>query len=259
LPLYSSYVVIEKWRDGREISSLEWVVAVAEPASFLLPGGKAATTTLGHAGKRLTTNQLSRALRSSATSYAGKTLSRRMAAQMSAHLAKKGAARQAAHWGTSQLLTQMQHQVKGLLRKVDRLASLDITRPVQFVFKRSGLERKTFKRLTGLEAQLFMRGDARVHVHLLRRETVEKGLDALGKGQTALGLVQTFFEKTSRPRATPTHHVGPSAAPALRTTSPPATPVLHDGGWGKNVSAWWLGHACNVWKHLGPEPPRTKP
>ena len=68
----------------------------------------------------------------------------------------------------------MQREVRRVLARVDSWTSLDITRPLQFVCQRSGLGRDTFKRLTGLETQLLLRPDARVQVHLLRKQVPER-------------------------------------------------------------------------------------
>src|SRR2546429_178783 len=90
------------------------------------------------------------------------------------NVGKEVSKRQTIAFGTSNVLTEMQFSVRGLCRNVDRMASLDITRPLKYAFDRAGMSRQTFKRLTGLEPRLFMRGDARVRVYLFRKDTLDK-------------------------------------------------------------------------------------
>ena len=47
-----------------------------------------------------------------------------------------------------------------------KFPAIEITYPLQYAFRNSGIGRMTWKRITGLEARLFMRGDARIYVRL---------------------------------------------------------------------------------------------
>jgi len=71
---------------------------------------------------------------------------------------------------------------------IDDLTKVDVTEFVQWSFNKSGLGRKSYRRLTGLEARVFMRGDARVVIDPKRgpfgqllQETAEEALvDTVG-------------------------------------------------------------------------------
>jgi hypothetical protein len=245
LPLYSSYAVYEKWQDGRDISAMDWVMAIADPASTLLPGGKVVSTGVGQGARRLTARQAASALKPRAVSLASRTLARQDAALM-----EKASNRMIVSWGASQALHDFQREVQLLWKKADRLASLDVTRAVQFAFKRSGMNRETFKRLTDLEARLFMRPDARVRVMLLRKQQAER----LGK---VADEIQKFLEQTSGQSAAGQSAAAISVPPVSSNGSktPPARPGKaisseDEEQQRKNISAWWLMHASGLWGQL---------
>lgn len=99
--------------------------------------------------------------------------------------------------------------------------SIDITDLTRTLFKH-GSDRASYRRLTNLEARLFMRRDARIFV------TVEKN--------SLSTAMKRFFATTAI-----------DAAGEL-ATSAPARKVAQTSleAWQKNVSAWWLMNATNL-------------
>ncbi len=186
LPLYSAYVIYEKWQDGRDISTMDWVLTAADIAATVAPAGQAIVATAGQAGKKVTAGQVAKVLKNQALAWATRTLTRQAASQLMPQ--------QIIQRGTSQVLTDVQRQVRKLTGRVDPSASLDITRPVQFAFQRSGLSRETFQRLTGLDARMLLSSDASVRVHLLRKQTFE---EVKKKAQWGDKVFQ-FFTRTSQ-------------------------------------------------------------
>jgi hypothetical protein len=124
----------------------------------------------------------------------------------------------------------MQQAVRSAIGKA---TTFEITRPVQFMFRYSGLNRETVKRSTGLEARLFMRGDAKVFVRLTNVANA-----VVGSRSAA------FFERTAQ-----------DLALGMAFESQPGQEIVHEGinllasareqlrAWKQNVSAWWLLHA----------------
>ena len=68
-----------------------------------------------------------------------------------------------ADWSTTALLTETQAMMKGMLR---RASTIDVTNLVQFLHRYGGMHRRTMKEWLGIEARLFMRGDAKVFFSL---------------------------------------------------------------------------------------------
>ena len=137
------------------------------------------------------------------------------------------------NWSISGTLSQMQQAVKSTVGKA---TTFEITKPVQFMFRYSGVGRETWKRWTGMEARLFMRGDAKVFVRL---------------GNVPAAVIGTrsaaFLNRSAQ-----------DLSIGAVVESEPGQDVLHGGvnqvlsakgqlhSWRQNVSAWWLFNATTL-------------
>jgi len=110
-----------------------------------------------------------------------------------------------APWLFSQTLRRVRQQTGDVLKKK---LTMQITGPVRYFYRATGVGRETFKRLTKLEARLFMRADAKVLVRL----------DRLNNHPA----LKRFFKETAKA--------------ALQQNAP----------WRPNASAWWFVNAVGL-------------
>jgi hypothetical protein len=225
LPGYAIYLVGKKLYQGRDPTVMEWFEAAAEmvpAAGKAVKGGRAFTTTLRNTGLHL----------------AEKALGRQAAKQ----LMKKGVERELVKWSITGQLAQLQGAAR-------RLTTIEITRPLQFVFRYSGTNRETFRRLTGLEARLFMRKDARVYLRLHNT--------ALGK--LAHRYLNDFADAVADDVL---ERVDEQVAQAVRDGKPVAKAVLTGAQllerWRRHAAAWWLLNTGSLQNLPGPAQARPR-
>lgn len=188
IPGYGLYNLVEKIGDGRDATSADWLGGAAEvvPLGKGVRAGKSSLAVTVEGGKKELTETLVKA-----ASRSGKKefpdLVRRQAEKQAARMGPdtmKGSLKSAAVGSFSrEFAREAGKAVRGEIR-------LDISQPVRFAFRRSGLGRASFKRLSDLEARLFLRQDARVFItfnprdaalEFLKREATltSRKLDAL--------------------------------------------------------------------------------
>ena len=146
LPGYDVYKYLDKTMDGRETSNMELFFAVTEVLTAPVPGGKLGTTL-------------------------GKDTAKQAAREILEQSAKEGAKRIAKEGAKEFGRESVKLVAKELWRRaaketVTAQGRRDITWLVRAAFDKSGLGRASFRRLTGLEARLFMRQDARIFFHV---------------------------------------------------------------------------------------------
>ncbi|MHB1035015.1 MAG: hypothetical protein ACYC35_15225 [Pirellulales bacterium] len=232
IPLYYTvYEVPKKLLQGRTPGGLDVAMAVVDPV-FLFMGPLGPDDALKVIGKEGLERVAPVATRATATTL--KAGVRTLAEQ-----SLKGAAKQLPEtaltsWALTQTLSALQ---KGISAKLARLATVEITGPVRFFFKFARLNRETFKRMTNLEARLFMRGDARVFIRLDRIA----GSHFAGRflAETAeSGLIGSAAESDAGGRA-----IGAAASVVIDAKNAVADRA---DSWRKNVSAWWLMNASGM-------------
>ena len=215
LPLYYTfYEVPKKILQGRPIPAIELFQAGADPILiWCLPGAKLPgklpgpikTTLVGQA-RQLATKQLG-------------------------IQAEKMGEKELAPWLLTTVLTQIQQKIR---TELARRSTVEITQPVRFLYETSGLGRASFRRLTDLEARLFMRADARVFVRLDR--AFARSVSGRFLGETAqAGGINAAIESP----------VGQTTIQGLATAGAEGGTKTVEGSrtWQKNVSAWWLMNA----------------
>ena len=136
-----------------------------------------------------------------------------------------------ADWSTTALLTETQAAVKGML---GRASTIDVTNLVQFLHRYGGVHRRTMKEWLGIEARLFMRGDAKVFVSLqnvprkLLGAKAAEFLARTGKDLMIGGVVESEpGQDAMREAARKAIKAKEHAVQSLRT-------------WRQHVSALWL-------------------
>ena len=150
--------------------------------------------------------------------------------QVGSDVAKKMGEKELFNWTITGTLSQVQQAVRTTIGKA---TAFEITKPVQFMFQYSGVGRESWKRFTGMEARLFMRGDAKIYVRITNLAGAVVG----SRGAA-------FFERTAQ-----------DLALGSAFESQPGQDVLREGvdrveeakeqlrAWQQNVSAWWLLNA----------------
>jgi len=147
IPFYTTAVVAGKLLTGERVSDDEWVGAGTDLVAAVVP--------VSRVGKLVVTQSLKR--------VAAETAVRKLGTA-AAEKAATTSAREVRRWSATALLEQSRRA----MGQVGRLSSVDVTSAVRVAYRRSGVGRDGFRRLTGLEARVFMRRDGRVVVHLDR-------------------------------------------------------------------------------------------
>lgn len=238
---YTVWEVPKKLLQGREPTGMDLFSAAVDPIFLIVDvasgGGAAAGRKALLVGGKETTEVATRKLAEKGSEKlfvttlrdTGLELARK---QVGKEVAEKMGEKELVNWTITGTMSEMQQAVRSAIGKA---TTFEITRPVQFMFRYSGLDRETVKRFTGLEARLFMRGDAKVYVRL----TNVAGA-VVGSRSAAL------FERTAQDLALGTAF-----------ESEPGQEIVHEGvkqaisakeklkAWQQNVSAWWLLNASH--------------
>lgn len=164
--------------------------------------------------------------------------------QLGKEVAEKMGQKELIPWTLAATVSEMQSVMRSAMSTASTAV---ITRAVQVIFSYSGVDRDTFKRLTGLEARVFMRGDARIYIHF------DNLASAIVGSRTA-----AFFERTAQDLALERMFKCESGKmmlqEALDAVILTTKQVL---AWQQNVSAWWLLNATystlRVDTHIGRE------
>lgn len=211
LPFYTHYMIARKLWQGRDITTEEWIEAGVDTAidlaSLFFPlakSGKVVTQTVKNTGK-VVSKQLARETVELGIKSAGKKLGKEAVEQFT----KAGIERQARKWAAiTDIFTGMQKSYRSMIQVIENSTSFDITEPVKLFYKQSHLGRESYKRLTGLEARIFMRRDAKVFIHVDRLASV-----------SAKHYLNNWLSNTAKETI---------------------TDVVEDHKWRRHVAAWWL-------------------
>ena len=157
IPLYSTYYMAKKLAQGREVNASDLAFAALDVVSFV-PG-------VGAGGK-----VVSQTLKSGS-----KTLSKQVATKIAADMAKKSLKKDGTDWVeklaikgrlmtavTKQYLQPLIVKTQRIDQAIEQIMRIDVTKPIQWMFTKTGSGRASMKKWTGLEARIFMRKDGRV-------------------------------------------------------------------------------------------------
>jgi hypothetical protein len=219
---------------------MDWFSAIADPAFLVIDiasGGesKVVRETVTKGGRTVVEKGAEKALVTTLKNT-GLELAQK---QLTKDVVERLGEREVAGWTVTGTLSGMQHAVRDAM---GRATTFEITKPVQFMFRYSGLGREGWKQFTGMEARLFMRGDARVFVRL------SNVAGAVVGSRTA-----AYFERTAKDL---TLGAVAESEPGQRTIEAGTRGVLSAKEqlvqWRRQASAWWLlnstisrGHTSN--------------
>ena len=233
VPLYYTvYEVPRKIMKGRDPSAMDWFQAIADPAFLVVDivsggGGKVVRETVTEGGLTVAEAALEKGggnVWTTTLRHSGLELPTR---QLSKEVVEKLREKELAKWTVTNTLTEMQRVIGSTIGKT---TTFEVTKPVQLMFRYSGVGRETLKRLAGLEARLFMRSDARVFIRFTNLAGAVVG------SRTA-----AFFERTGKDLVLGALAESEPGQRAIRTaveTGLSAKDQLFQ--WKKQISAWWL-------------------
>jgi len=231
---YTVYEVPKKWLQGRDATGMDLLQAALDPALLVVDiftgggaeVGKRAIVTAGElvetAGERVVVVTLEK--------RAAEIAARRIGQEGTELIAKKGG-ETLGEWSLTAMFSEMQSAVRGALGKA---STLDVTNLLHVLHRYGGVSRQTFKNLFGLEARVFMRGDAKVFLRLgnvPRAMLGARAADFMMRTSNDLmlgGVVESELGQDSIKGVADTVATGKArAVDALRT-------------WQQHVSALWL-------------------
>lgn len=227
LPGYSLYYLSTRWIDGRRISGLDAVLAVADTALDVCPIVRGSSKGLKFIQKTVTNGLMERGVQ-----IARKTVG-------------TGSARTLLPWVLRESFAAPRHQFTALRRA----ACVDITGVIRHSFRYSGVGHHTFQRLTGLEARVFMRSDRRVLWNLG---------DLAGKHHIVGRVARHVMEEAAKDLVEPViDHILPAGTDdraAAEVTIDAAAELEFDGQplpgldrtWKRHMATWWLASAMGV-------------
>ena len=230
---YTLYEVPKKMLQGREPTGMDLFSAIADPAFLvmdvfsaggatvgrktLMAGSKAAIEKLGEKG---TEKAVVITLRTTGLEIAEKQLSKKVAEKLTD--------KELVQFTITGLLAQMKSSISSAVGKA---TTFEITKPLKLLFELSGVSRETWKRMTGLEARIFMRGDARVFVRLGNVPKLMLGTK-----------VVAFLNRSTSDVALGTIVESDPAQDAIKNTAKIAGCIqkITKTEWQQHISAWWL-------------------
>ncbi len=230
IPLYNVYVVSKKLTQGRDPSAGDIIWGGLDVALFWVGPLKGGRVLVNAAESEAC------AMRTTLTKNAMTNLEKRVGTETLDRIVKTAGA-----GGKERLERSLLPQSfsLGWTEAADKIGALlktktacDITQPLQLVFKHSKIGCNTFKRVTGMDARLFMRGDAKVvlyPVNLIPHPIaayLQNTANQLGFG----AIVES----------TPVRDVTQGALELARKT------VDEQSIWQKHVAAWWLTNATDT-------------
>ena len=236
---YTLYEVPKKLLQGREPSGMDLFSAAVDPAFlvvdlFTAGGSYAGRKALLVGGKEAVEKATQKFAEKGAEKALVTTLRdtglKLACKQVGKDVAEKMGEKELANWTITGILSEVQQAVRTTIGKA---TTFEITKPVQFMFQLGRAGRESWKRFTGMEARLFMRGDARIYVRFNHLAGA-----VVGPRSAA------FIERTAQDLALGTAF-----------ESEPGQDVAHEGikrvvsakdqllAWQHNVSAWWLLNA----------------
>jgi hypothetical protein len=200
IPFYSVYKIFDDIADGEVPSTLDVVFAAVDLADVAVPGGKLVTT-LGKSGARkLGKDQAKHLLRTEAKKVATNHVKDPAGLAGRNVLANRAAADLVASQAYRRHVNQFSDLLKlGPIKPSHSGVEFEMTALVQHGFQTFGFSRQTVRRLTGLEARVFMRRDATVIVRLSPSATHE--LNAAGRALAEFIRERVSPAEVARPEA----------------------------------------------------------
>jgi hypothetical protein len=251
VPLYYTlYEVPRKIMQGRDPSAMDWFQAIADPAFLVVDivsggGSKVVRETVTKGGRTVANSVLEKGAEQTWITTLRHTGLELPARQLGTEAVEKLGEKGLAKWTVTSTLSEMRQTVRSA---VGRATTFEVTGPVRFMFGYSGLGRNTWKQITGMEARLFMRSDARVFVRFTHLAGAEVGGRAASR-------TAAFFERTAKDLvlgALAESEPGQKATRTVVETGLSAKDQLLE--WKKQVSAWWFLNLSPMTPNSGQTP-----
>lgn len=217
IPLYFTYYAGKKLVQGRRVSGMDWLVAVADPVAFSLPLAKGISK-----GHRLGAAAFNATLKRTGLALARRRFSRNIINRLDS----KDAEPEAMRWSVTALLSQAQAPLR---QEIQQSTTYEITRPVELFFRYSHQGSASLRRWGSLEARLYMRRDARSFLALGKTAAGQSSVQYLNRLAEAI-----LPHNGNRSRS----DVG--SEPLIEAIQ---TEHRRLEAWRKNVSTWWLMNA----------------
>ena len=240
VPLYYTvYEVPRKILQGRDPTGMDLFQAAVDPVFIVLDvfsfgSGAAGRKGLIRGGKEVTEKAVQKMTEKGVTSVFVTTVRDTglefFRKQLGKDIAETIAQKELADWTVTGGLSRMIQSVRTAAGKA---TTVEITGPIQFMFRHGGVGRETWKHVTGMEARLFMRGDAKVFVRLSNLP-----------GGVVGNRIATFFERTTQDLtigAAVENEIGQDVLQGGARHIVSAKDQMKT--WQRNVSAWWLLNA----------------
>jgi hypothetical protein len=207
--------LVGKALDGRRVGPKDWMGAGIDVVDFVMIGAivlsDGTATPLVSAGRKALQQTLKTGARESREKLAGRAL--RQLGTESANV----------EWTQALGKKAMESLPNQIRQAIIEGGMVDITRPVKTGFELSrslGLGREPFKKITGMEARVFMRQDGRVFINFT---------NVLIQPKPAVSFLTRTLENKAF-QAMPVEQGSRGTLSALQQ-------------WQEDVSAWWSGHA----------------
>jgi len=218
LPLYDTYKVAEKVYNGRDLETVETVFGLLDP--ILLLAGPLNPAKLGKESL--------------------KALAKKSGKQIVSIVAKR-AGKESIETGLERTAKNSKWILRELFQasrdKLSKKLAFEITGPVQTSFKMSGVGRESFKKLTKLEARIFMRSDRKVVFHfdeLLMKIAKSKRVRSYGESKIEASLKSTL-ERICEQTETDVLLEGDGVGLGTPLES-----------WRKNAATWWSTNSLDL-------------
>lgn len=215
IPGAALFSLASKFVDGRRVGISDFLVAGIDAADIALAiatlGSSKGLTTAAKAGAQ---KMIQQSLRTTAIESAEKLAGRTL---------KTVAETGTIEWTQDIVQEGMKRLPDAFRTKMKIIGIVDISEPVKAGFKLSrklGVGRNPFKKLTGLEARVFMRQDGRVFINFA---------NVITKPNPAMSFLTRTFEN------------GILQSPPVEDGVESSAAVVHQ--WKEDVSAWWIGNA----------------
>lgn len=227
---YTLYEVPKKIMQGREPTGMDLFSAGADPLFLvidILSGGGAAVgrKAVLTGGKAVAEKGAEKAfvvtLKTTGLEIAEKQLSKKVAEKLTD--------KELVQFTITGLLAQMKSSISSAVGKA---TTFEITKPLKLLFELSGVGQKTWKQMTGLDAKIFMRGDAKVFVRLGNVPKVMLGTKIIAFLNRASSDVALGTVVESDP--------GKNAIEGGVKTIVAAKEKIIKTEWQQHISAWWL-------------------
>lgn len=219
MPFHNESATVYKALLGREVSTAEWALLGVSVVATFVPGGALLKGT----------KVVAQNLKSPTVQELAKKFFKTIAPQLTT-------VQQVLPKAFSDVLKQQIVPFVGKhVAQLEKLTTIDIKTPVQWMFEKTGIGRESFKNLTGLEARVFMRGDAKVFVYPTRSQYVRDYV----KDKIQDTIVDTFKTKVTPTKVAATVLTGSEIADyAIAHAKTDANQQYQD--WQRNASQWWL-------------------